>query len=698
MLIVSMVAMLLPAPIAVAASPVRWTIADIVTAPVVTDMALSPDGALLLVIRQANMEANRVEDRLVRYDPADNRLVPLFSAPVIEQVRPMIRGSGWSALIDRGDGVQLYRIRPTGHTELLARNDRPVWMGEADGAVRSSQSGAPRRVGVLSYAISPDGRWLWTSQLQPAHDPPSSVRNDALVDLLLDRRSTRPARIAFYLGELGGPARQVAIRPTNDRVALYFGGSVRWAKGELRFSSETGSADQALFQETRVSLADGAVLDAIPVASPPFATVPNGPSGGRLSVSGEGTLQRLIEAASAGTIDHGEVGFRIADHRGAGQWQSEAGRVVFGIRMLDRPRYGLGLLDPAGVRTITSPYSLTRCDLSPDLLKGYCIEEGLALAPRLVRVDLASAAIEPLVELSDRHRAIVPLRVTAGSWTSDLGFRATGYLVWPRHHPARRRAPLIVVTHGSDADERFARDELQWNYPVQVWAERGHFVLLINDPSPFEHTALAKAYAAWGTGDRSADPASLRQHLWIDPVSAIGNAIDSLARDGLIDPDRVGIAGFSRGAQIVTVALSQTGRFKAGSAGDGGYLEPIAYPWQQKSYDSIYGGAPFGQAMDAYRSLAPSLRADLFRGVLLQQVAKPSMSSVALYQALKAANKTSRISLYRGSDWRSDETHLFHLPRNRLCAMTENLAWFDAAFAPSISVMKEMNQPAQGGC
>lgn len=657
-----------------------WMLEDIVNVPIVTEMALSGDGALFLIIRQADLGANRVEDRLVRYDPVSNRLVPLFTAPVIEQMRAVPGSSSLSALIDRGEGVQLYEVTPKGQTELLVRNDSPVLMGEADGAVKISRSVAPRRVGVLSYTVSPDGRWLWTSQLRPAPDPQSSVRDADVVDLLLDRRSTRPARVEYHLGRLRGPAKQVAVRPTDDRIALYFGGSVRWSEGELRFQSETGSTDQPSFHETRVDFTDGALLETTPAEAVSFGTMLKGPSGGSLAVQGEGVVQRMIEIVGGRSIDHGEAGFRIADHRGAGQWQTGSGRTVFGIRMLDRPRYGLAMLDRTGLRRITSAHSLTRCDFAPDLLTGYCIEEGLALAPRLVSINFKSGQVEPLLPLSDRHSAIEPLRVTPGSWTSDLGFRATGYLVWPRHHRPDLRAPLIVVTHGSDADERFARDELQWNYPVQVWAERGYFVLLINDPSPFEHPSLAKAYAAWGSGDRSLSPAALRRHLWLDPVSAIGNAIDSLTEKGLVDPERVGIAGFSRGAQIVTVALSQTDRFKAGSAGDGGYLEPIAYPWQQASYNRIYGGAPFGTAIDAYRSLAPSLRAEQFHGMLLQQIAKPSMSTVALYQALNAANKGSHITLYRGSDWQSDETHLFHLPANRLSAMTENLTWFEGAF------------------
>ena len=35
------------------------------------------------------------------------------------------------------------------------------------------------------------------------------------------------------------------------------------------------------------------------------------------------------------------------------------------------------------------------------------------------------------------------------------------------------------------------------------------------------------------------------------------------------------------------------------------------------------------------------------------------------------------LSLYPGEDAASDETHIFHIPSNRIAAMQENIAWFD---------------------
>src|SRR3546814_4634500 len=66
-------------------------------------------------------------------------------------------------------------------------------------------------------------------------------------------------------------------------------------------------------------------------------------------------------------------------------------------------------------------------------------------------------------------------------WSSDV-CSSDLFVVYPRNHEAGRSYPAILVTHGSDADERFVDVGFQWDYPVQVWAERGYVVVAMNDP------------------------------------------------------------------------------------------------------------------------------------------------------------------------------------------------------------------------
>ena len=62
---------------------------------------------------------------------------------------------------------------------------------------------------------------------------------------------------------------------------------------------------------------------------------------------------------------------------------------------------------------------------------------------------------------------------------------------------------------------------------------------------------------------------------------------------------------------------------------------------------------------------------------MLQQVASASPSQAQLFEALRSERVPTQLSYYPGSSSASDETHLFHIPSNRLLAMRENMAWFD---------------------
>ena len=58
-------------------------------------------------------------------------------------------------------------------------------------------------------------------------------------------------------------------------------------------------------------------------------------------------------------------------------------------------------------------------------------------------------------------------------------------------------------------------------------------------------------------------------------------------------------------------------------------------------------------------------------------MASPYQGAIDFHSALRAAGVPAQISWYPGETDKSNETHLFHIPSNRIEAMKENLAWFD---------------------
>jgi dipeptidyl aminopeptidase/acylaminoacyl peptidase len=659
----------------------RWTVEDVVTVPADFDLSLASDGKSLAYLeRRADLEKNETVSILHLLDLRSRVSREILRAASAEQLRPLPNGTGWSILLDRGDGLQLYALDAKGATKPLLVRDTNVTVGQTEGGLFAVRSGAPRRIGILYHDWSPDGQWLWYAALKPRSEPVDVAIDDAVVSQRNRRRAPVKAMVELRIRSATGEDWLVASRPSGDRLAFYYGGNVEWTEEGPRYQLEQSDAERTKgFGTFAWSFATKTSRPIAESSGFPAIGLLRGPNGGTLASEGFGRALALTETRTDGRkIQYGGQPYYIGDPRSAGNWLSADGRTaLLGVRTLSHPRYGLVLLTSRRAKPLIHSGSLTACDFRKDLAWGICVEEGLNQAPRLVQVAPHDGRVQTLAPLSSAHASIAPLRVTPHQWTNRLGYRATGFIIWPRDYKASRRYPAIIITHGSDADERFANADMQWNYPAQLFAERGYIVILMNDPSARQQAELWNAYMEWSGGPGTLGPAKLRELIWLNGVYSFEDAIAKLASEGIVDPDRVGIAGYSRGSQMVNVAMTQSEVFRAASSGDGNYLEPASYSDPKDGYHAVFGGPPSGHYLDAYRQLSPSLRADRVCGPVLQQMASPFAGAIDFYAALREAKVPAQISLYPGETTATDETHLFHIPSNRLRAMRENLAWFE---------------------
>ena len=660
--------------------PRLWTLDDILKVPEVTEIALASDGrSALYVVEQADLPSNRTQSSIHILDLAAKTERQVASATLAKLIKRIPGTSDWSGLLDTGEGLQLYRISRSGAITPLMIVPDTVPVGRADLSFPISGS-PPHRIGVLAYDWSPDGRWLWYSVLR-AKSGKSRVRFDEDVAALgTRRRSQIEVEIEFRLRDPDGHSEAVVVRPSTDRMAVHASANIVWNGDQIDFRVEnadgaTGSAFETLAWNRRTKTLRTLTRE----RDTKTVQMLQGPHGGQLTTEGTESENRLVETLADGRRrDYGRVQFIIGDPRGFGTARSaDGGRVILGTRNLAMPAYGLALLDRNGLREIRSNSSLTQCGFDGSLSFGVCVEQGMTRPPRLVHVDLEGGKTSPILPLSPRHEAITPLNVKPRTWVNRHGYKATGYVILPRSYRPGQRYPAIIVTHGGDADERFSDIGNQWNYPVQLLAERGYVVLLINDPAPNQTPEQIAAYRAWGRGKGQLEPEALQRLIWINGVHSFEDAVSELVEDGLVDRERVGIAGYSRGSQMVHVAITQSSFFRAASSGDGGFLEPAAYAASKANYDSVYGGAPLSDHFAQYRRFAPSLNADKICAPVLQQVAAASPAQVEFVDAVRAAGVPTQLSYYPGASPATDETHIFYIPQNRLLAMRENIAWFD---------------------
>jgi dipeptidyl aminopeptidase/acylaminoacyl peptidase len=142
------------------------------------------------------------------------------------------------------------------------------------------------------------------------------------------------------------------------------------------------------------------------------------------------------------------------------------------------------------------------------------------------------------------------------SWRAPDGLELDGVLVLP---PGRGRAdgpfPLVTMIHGGPYS-RWA-DELMvawWSWG-QWLAAAGYAVF---HPNPRGSQGHGQAFAAMVAR-------AVGQDEWTDILAGL----DALVADGVADPSRLGIAGWSHGGFMAAWAVTQTGRFRAAVMGAG---------------------------------------------------------------------------------------------------------------------------------
>src|SRR3546814_20949698 len=117
----------------------------------------------------------------------------------------------------------------------------------------------------------------------------------------------------------------------------------------------------------------------------------------------------------------------------------------------------------------------------------------------------------------------------------------------------------------------------------------------MNDPIVGDSEEVLAAYAQWGApGPLPRE--RVQELIWINGTLSFEDAIGELVAEGLVDPKRVGIAGYSRGSQKVHVTMTQTKVFRAASSGAGGFVEPMGSLVLIANFHSILVGPHFDLA------------------------------------------------------------------------------------------------------
>ena len=245
---------------------------------------------------------------------------------------------------------------------------------------------------------------------------------------------------------------------------------------------------------------------------------------------------------------------------------------------------------------------------------------------------------------------------TVYRWKDKKGREWKGGLYKPVGYKSGQRYPLVIQTHG------FEETEFR--------------------PSGVFPTAMAaRALAATGimvlqaaTGVAGANCPMVTPEEGPCYVAVFESATTQLVSEGLVDPDKIGIVGFSRTCFYVMEMLTNSlFRLKAASITDGVMLDYLQYMiFADDEGDSMIGAKPFGAGLQQWLKRSPGFNLDKIATPLLVVGAGPLGVSYMLqpYAGLRYLKRPVDLIMLN-----TDE-HVLTNPAVRMASQGGSVDWF----------------------
>ena len=281
----------------------------------------------------------------------------------------------------------------------------------------------------------------------------------------------------------------------------------------------------------------------------------------------------------------------------------------------------------------------------------------------LVATDNSAGVARVIWDPNPQLRDVALGEVSVFRWKNGNGHDDVGGLFKPPDYVPGRRYPLVIQNHGFIEDQFIPSGAFPTAFAGQELAAHRMLVLQVRgDACPADSTGTPEEAPCF--------------------AATYEDAAKELVKAGIVDPDKLGIIGFSRTCFYVLEELTAgTLHFKAAAITDGvnyGYLQYLMSVdffsnGFSKEADAIIRAAPFGEGLAQWLKRSPGFKMDKVE-TPLQIVALDNHGSLMgmwePYAALRYLPKPVDLIVI------PDSEHVMTNPRERMISQGGTVDWF----------------------
>lgn len=621
-----------------------WTMDAIMALKTVSDPQISPDGSkVAYVVRSASFQRKAYDSSVWIVSVAGG--TPLKSAHFSDS-RPRWSGAGDQlAFLSTRDGTaQVYVVDPPdGQPRRFTQSPTTVvdfkWV--ADGSQMAYLAVEPRTL---------DER----KRIAEGDDP--IVANQG-------HRNTRLYRVPAE----GGPGQLVT--PAHRHVTSFNwapdGSKVVYAaqatpRNRDTFHVDLYELDLSTRRETPLVVQEG--RDAEPCYSRDGRFVAFHSQAGKINYFEERHVG--LVPSGGGDIRYLTRDFPADVFRGGNEfwWNQDSSELIFGAGAGTQDHlYSVKVKDGTSSRLIPSLAGPSNFSVSLDGRRIALLKSSASAPSQVHLAQLGSQWTEtPLTALNPDVSSLPLVSARTVRWKSRDGLDVEGVLRLPFGYREGSRVPLLVELHGGPTGVALEGFPVPRTYPVQLFLQEGFAVLAPNfrGSSNYGGKFRLANIESQGFGD-------------FDDVMT---GIDMLVKEGIADPDRLGVMGWSYGGFLSAWILGHSDRFRAISIGAPG-TDWISWYGRSDGPREVlwtyFGGKPWDQ-WETYNRHSPrySLRQAKTPSLLLHG-AEDIDDVSEIFHALTDLSVPVEFVTY------PREGHGINEPAHQRDMMQRNLEWFN---------------------